>query len=209
MTDPFTLAGVGALVLAGGVKFLYDQAGDALKRWRRRKDAHRVGGTEPVDARLPADAFEGRLDDPHVHFDAVQRLEPALVDLRHAVADYADGIYDIDPDDQRLLQAVDGLRQAMEAVYGQRITFQGEPRAASGPVAIGQVRVDDVLGYVAGLRARDIINGSATGRVEAGTVHPGGTAVGLDVGTLGSPPRRSSSPSGDPDEHGEDRTSGT
>ena len=209
MTDPFTLAGVGAVVLAEGIKFLYQQAGDALKRWRRRKDAHPAGSAESVDARLPADAFKGRLENPKVHFDAVQRLEPALVDLRHAVADYAEGIYDVDPGDQRLLQAVDGLRQVMEAVYGQRITFLGEPRPASGPVAVGEVKVDNVLGYVAGLRARDIISGSATGRVEVGTVHPGGTAVGLDVGTLGSPPRRSSYPTGDPDEHEEKPSSGT
>lgn len=208
MADPFTLAGVGAVALAEGIKFLYRQAGDALKRWRQRKDARGVAGTEPVDAQLPADAFEGQLEDPQVHFDAVQRLEPALVDLRHAVADYAEGIDEVDPGDQRLLQTVDGLRQVMEAVYGQRITFQGEPRPGSGPVAVGEVKVDNVLGYVAGLRAREIISGSATGRVEAGTVHPGGTVIGLDAGTVGSPPWRSRQ-TGDPDEHEEDPSSGT
>lgn len=209
MADPFTLAAIGAVALTEGIKFLYRQAGDALQRWQQRKDANRAGGTEPVDARLPEAAFEGRLEHPQVHFDAVQRLEPALLDLRHAIAEYADGTYKVDPGDQRVLQAVDGLRQAMEAIYGQRITFRGEPRPASGPVAAGEVKVDHVLGYVAGLRARDIISGSATGRVEAGTVHPGGTAVGLDVGTVGSPPGRSSRQTGDPDEHERNPSSGT
>ena len=39
MADPFTLGAVGAVVLTEGIKFLYGQAGEALKRWRERKAA--------------------------------------------------------------------------------------------------------------------------------------------------------------------------
>src|SRR5437879_6867359 len=39
MAEPLTLALVGSVILSEGVKFLYAQAGDALKRWRPRKEA--------------------------------------------------------------------------------------------------------------------------------------------------------------------------
>lgn len=185
MSDPLTLAAVGAVALTEGIKFLYGQAGEALKRWRERKAA---GATpevaEPVQIALPAAAFEGRLTEPRLHLEMVERLERDLRDLRAAVADYAQGIDEVDPADRALLEQVDGLRRAMEAVYGQRLTFKGEQRPPSEAGVVGEAKVEEVLGYVAGLRAKRIIGGSVTGRVEAGTVGPGGEAVGLEVDTV-------------------------
>jgi hypothetical protein len=190
MADPLTLTAVGAVVLTEGIKFLYQQAGEALKWWRERKDAGKSATIEPVEVELPSNAFDGQLEKPQLNLEAVQKLEPELRELRAAVADYADGIDKVDPRNEQLLQTADALRSAMEAVYGQRITFHGEPRAPSGPSAVGEANVDEVLGYVAGLRASKIIGGSATGRVTAKRVERGGQAVGLDVGTLGSDDRR-------------------
>lgn len=159
---------------------------------------------------LPSDAFAGQLERPQLHLDAVGRLEQELRDLRAAVADYAQGVDEVDPSNHELLQTADALRQAMEAVYGQRITFAGEPRQPSGPLVAGEANVDEVLGYVAGLRARRIIGGSVTGRVTAKRVGPGGQAVGLDAGTIGAGDRHSppSDSTGSPDEEGT-RPSGT
>lgn len=210
MADPFTLGAVGAVVLTEGIKFLYGQAGEALKRWRERKAAGKNADVEPVEVELPSDAFAGQLERPQLHLDAVGRLEQELRDLRAAVADYAQGIDEVDPGNAELLGTADALRQAMEAVYGQRITFAGEPRPPSGPGVAGEANVDDVLGYVAGLRARKIIGGSVTGRVTAKRVGPGGQAIGLEVDTIGpeshqAPPSDST---GIPDEGGT-RPSGT
>jgi hypothetical protein len=197
MADPVTLAAVGAIALTEGIKFLYGQAGEALKHWQERKKARaaaaaEAGATveaaaavEPVQVALPAAAFEGQLKDPRLHLEAVERLEQDLRDLRAAVADYAQGIDEVDPKDEHLLTKVDALRQAMEAVYGQRIAFKGEPGPPSGHAVVGEARVGEVLGYVAGLRARRIIGGSVVGRVQADRVGPGGEAVGLEVDTIG------------------------
>jgi hypothetical protein len=186
MADPLTLTAVGAVALTEGIKFLYQQAGEVLKWWRERKEAGKSATTEPAEVELPSDAFEGQLEQPQVNLEAVERLEQDLRDLRAAVADYAQGIDNVDPRNQQLLQATDGLRHAMEAVYGQRITFLGEPRTASGPSAVGEANVDDVLGYVAGLRADNIIGGSVIGRVTAKRVEAQGRVVGLDAGTIRS-----------------------
>jgi hypothetical protein len=185
MADPLTLTAVGAVVLTEGIKFLYQLAGEVLKRWRERKNAGKSATVEPADVELPSNAFDGQLERPQVNLEAVQRLEQDLRDLRAAVADYAQGIDTVNPRNEQLLQTADALRHAMEAVYGQRITFHGEPRPPSGPSAVGEANVDEVLGYVAGLRASKIVGGSATGRVTAKRVEAGGQAVGLDVGTLG------------------------
>jgi hypothetical protein len=194
MVDPLTLTAVGAVALTEGIKFLYGQAGEALKRWRERKAAGKTAGAEPVDVALPSDAFAGQLERPQLHFETVGRLEQELRDLRATVADYAQGIDKVDPKNDELLQTVDALRQTMEAVYEQRITFAGEPRPPSGPSVVGEANVDEVLGYVAGLRARRIIGGSATGRVTVKRVGRGGQAVGLDVESIG-PEARPSPPS--------------
>src|SRR4029453_12668768 len=78
MADPLTLAAVGALALAEGIKFLYGQAGEVLKRWRERKATAATGPTpvasEPVAVELPAAAFDGRLRDPRLDFRVVARL---------------------------------------------------------------------------------------------------------------------------------------
>src|SRR5690349_16387636 len=104
MADPFTLTAVGAVALTEGIKFLYGQAGEALKRWRERKAAGKSADVEPADVQLPSDAFAGQLERPQLHFDAVGRLEQELRDLRAAVADYAQGIDEVDPNNEELLQ---------------------------------------------------------------------------------------------------------
>jgi hypothetical protein len=195
MADPLTLATVGAAALTEGIKFLYTQAGEAIKYWRERKagkaTSTELATPEPFSVELPPDTFQGQLRNPRLHMEAVAQLEQELRDLRAAVADYAQGIHEVDPNDEQLRETVDGLRRAMEAVYGQRILFKGEPAPSSG-VVLGKAKVEEVLGYVAGLRAKRIFDGTVTGRVEADRVGPEGQAVGLDVDTIGSP-----SPEGD------------
>jgi hypothetical protein len=187
MTDPTTLSSVGLLALSQGIAFLYTQAGDALKQWReRRSTPEETDSDQRAGPSLPAEVFEDEPGSLRADLAVVARLERELRELRAAVADQAQGIVDVDPSDPDLLTVVDELRRAMEAVYGRPITFRGEAGRPPGTGVTGEVMVGEVLGRVAGLRARSILGGTVTGRVQASVVRTGGEAVGLEVGTIGS-----------------------
>ena len=53
MADPITLTLVGTVVLTEGIKFLYGQAGELIKRWRERKDA--ADASKQIETPLKAD----------------------------------------------------------------------------------------------------------------------------------------------------------
>jgi hypothetical protein len=180
MTEPFTLAAVGTLALTEGVKFLYSQAGELLKRWRDRdKNLENA-----VDVKLPSTAFTGDLGTVMPDMQALSTLVGPLRELRTALAEYAQGVDPLDPTDAGVLGQVNALRRAIEAVYRQRLTFVGEAAEPSGIPVQGSVSAQEVLGYVAGLRAHRI-TGTASGTVDVDRVGPGGTAVGLDAGEIG------------------------
>jgi hypothetical protein len=187
MPDPLTLSALGTTALTEGIEFLYREAGEVLKLLRERGSAGTAEAqpTGRVSSKLPANAFEGQLNDPVLHLDVVEELQAELRELRAAVAEYAQGIDEVDPSNRTLLEQVDGLRRALEAVYGQSIRFKGEPDPSSGTAAVGEAKVGEVRGYVAGLRARNILGGSVTGKVYADRVDAGGTVVGVDVDTFG------------------------
>src|SRR5947199_10744351 len=82
MVDPLTLSTIGAVALTEGIKFLYEQAGEVLKRWRERKNTVKDASpqqdkTESVDVKLP-DVFEGQFSAPQIHFNAVEQVEDPL-----------------------------------------------------------------------------------------------------------------------------------
>ncbi len=192
MLEPLTLSALGAVALTEGIKFLYAQAGEVLKHWRERKDAAQSTATEPpsaesVDFKLPS-IFEGQLTAPQIHFDAVQRLEAQLREERKGLADYAEGIEAIDSANENLLRRIDVLRRLLEAIYQQRLTFQGEHRPTSGPVVKGRIDVDEVAGFAAAVRARVIASGEVTGEGTSQRVAPEGRFVTIDVDTIGGTP---------------------
>jgi len=192
MPDPITLSALGAVALTEGIKFLYEQAGEALKRWRERKDTTArdakadLPQEESVVVKLPP-VFEGQLSTVQIHFDAVERLEKQLLELKRGLSGYADGSEVMDSSDKALLEQIDALRQLLEAVYQQRITFKGEQRPPSGPVVEGHIDVQEVEGRVGGVIARTI-GGSAhvKGDANVGTVKQGGEASGVTVDTIGT-----------------------
>lgn len=119
-------------------------------------------------------------------FSVVAGLEQEIRDLRVALADLSDGVDEVDPHDQGTLECVDGLRRVLEAIYGQPIVFHGEIYPTPDSVVVeGTVVVDEVRGFVAGLRARKVLGGSLTGRTEAKRVESGGTAVGVEIDSVG------------------------
>jgi len=184
MPEPLTLAVVGATVVTEGIKFLYGQAAEAIKRWRESRNTASASKTAPAQATPPA-IFAGELAPLEFHLANVGALEKDLLSLRAALTDYVDGLEVLAPDDHVVLEAVDALRQSMEAIYQQRLTFIGEQRAPSGPVVEGTIDVKTIAGTVAGVKARLIESGKVVGSVVSDKVESGAVAVGVKVDTIG------------------------
>lgn len=183
--EPISLAVVGTAVLTEGIKFLYAQAGEAIKSWRARKEGE--AAPVPVAAGAP---LEGELEPAVLDAAAMERLEDEIRALRASLAPYVDDVAPepVDDGNQDLIGVVDGLRRSLEAVLGQRIRFRGEPGEPSGPLVTGEVDVDNVAGYVAGVRARSIQGGQIRASVRAKKVEAGGQAVAVDLDTIGGSP---------------------
>ena len=182
--DPLSLGALGAVAATEGVKFLYGQAAEVLKRWRDRK----AGKDADAHSAIPltgAEVLEGKLNPPIVDFDAVGRLHEDITKLAGVLGNYAAGLEEPDPNDRELTEAADGLRRALEVIYGQRITFKGEDRAPSGPIVVGRAEVDRVAGDVAGVRARLARSGRIHGEVKSTVVEHGATASGVEIDEIG------------------------
>ncbi|GAA3346119.1 hypothetical protein GCM10020358_55870 [Amorphoplanes nipponensis] len=175
MADPFTLGAVGGVVLSEAIKFLYGQAGELIKL-RREK---RVKKTT-TDAQVFATPTELQEPDPEL----AAHFEPDLRELRHALADYADGVDPVETSDRALIDAVGALRNILEIVYHRDLTLRGESRQTANADVTGEARVREVAGYVAAVRAGRLVSGSVRGRLEAERVEAGGEAIGVDVDSV-------------------------
>jgi exonuclease VII small subunit len=186
MPDPITLSGIGAVALTEGIKFFYSQAGEVLKRWREHRKVPSEAGnkTIPITA-TPPSIFEGKLAPLEIHLDMVKPLEEHLLKLRASLTNYNDGMKDVDPSDQLLLETIDALRQVMEAIYKQRLTFRREPRAASGPVVEGTIDVKSIAGRAVGVEAKIIESGIISGIVKAERLEETGIIKGVKLEKLG------------------------
>jgi hypothetical protein len=169
MSDPVSLAALSSVAIGGAVKFLFDQAGVLLTRWRERRDDKAVDqpATEPV-AVVDDAVLAGTLVDPQIHFDVLESVEPELRAARRMLADLADGTDVLDSSDLQTIAQIDALRRLIEAVLQQRITFDGESRTASGPVVEGTIVADEVNAFAAAVRVKDIISGKVTGVTRVG-----------------------------------------
>jgi hypothetical protein len=194
MPEPLTIT-LGTVALTEGVKFLYGQAGELLKRWRERRDAAKTAPSkesEPAVVELPADIFEGELSAPQIHYDKLTKVEPRLRELVGKIAPYQIDPESIDAKDENLLKAIDGLRRTLEVIYQQRLTFKGEAgRAPSGPLIEGEVDVEHALGDVAGVRIDKLTEGTARGKATVITADKDSIVSGTYVKEAG---RESSDP---------------
>ena len=184
MTEPLSLL-LGTTALTEGIKFLYNQAGEILKRWRERnKDVTKQPNpTEPVQVNLPPLVFEGQLSEPKIHFDQVEQLKNELNDLRNNLSKYVEEIEPVDVKNENLLKTIDELRQALQTVYQQRLTFKGEPQPPSGSKIVeGKFKSDNIAGKGGGVVVKKIeinADGKVTGEAEVKTVDKEGTAGGV------------------------------
>lgn len=181
-------AAIGAAALTEGIKFLYGQAGDILKRWRERKNkaAQEANQPETINLTLPKSVFEGNLTNAAIHFEMVQQSEEQLRQLRRDLTDYVDEIDEVNEIDTHLLEKVDALRNLLEIIYQQHITFKGENRPVSGaPVVVGRVDVKEIAGRATGVEAEVVTGGNVKGEVKADRIERDGNATGVKVGTIG------------------------
>ena len=185
MVDPFSMGAFGALAATEGIKFLYGQAAEVLRRWRDRRAGRQADSQRPIPTKGSETVLEGSVEAPAVNFEILDRLHQDIKQLAGVLGPYAGGLEVPDSHDQDLALAADGLRRALEAVYGQRITFKGENRAASGPIVIGRAETDRVAGDVAGLRARLVRSGRIETSATAKEVLEGGKVSGGEFDTIG------------------------
>lgn len=187
MADPLSLALVGGTVLTEGIKFLYGQLSKILERRAARKEAEEKAAsddsasarTEPAQVQLPA-AFEGQLTSPQVDFEAVEQQLPTIRALRSQLVNYSDGVLRIDPQNQEVITAIDNLRQVLESIYGQTITFKGENRPPSGVKVTTEARADVVAGKFTGTRIQGGDKGEYNTKIEVGRVEEDGEVIGTD-----------------------------
>ena len=188
MADPLSLSAITGVVLSEGIKFLYGQAGQIIKHWNERKAKAaeaRPKQSEPLPVQAPP-ILDGTFAAPVIHYERVERLQSDLVTLMAGLGNYANGFEEANPNNHELLEQVDAVRQILEAIYGQAITFQGERRAHSGrPVIAGEADVDDVAWYAAAVRARSVTGGTIRGHLRGTVVREGGEAIGVDLDHVG------------------------
>jgi len=150
VADPVTLAVLGGLAATEGIKFLYSQAGEVLKAWRERRKAKAAepqAGDDPLEVPVEANEILDRgTTAAVVDVSVLEARQQELVRLVGALSPYALGQVEIDLADEELAERAGELRALLEAAYGQRFTFRGENREATGT----RVSVRQVLGEVGG-----------------------------------------------------------
>ena len=186
MVDPFSIAAVGGIALAEGIKFLYGQAGKILDRRAERRAAAKAGQAappaEPIAVGETPEAFTGTLAPMEVDDAAAEEQARNLVELRRTIEDHEQG----DAADADAIRAALALRDALEDIVGQRITFEGEDRDPSGtPVATGRLKADVIKGRAAGLDIETMKGGRAEGSLEAKEIAEGADAAGTRIKNLG------------------------
>jgi hypothetical protein len=180
-----TLAGVAAVTVSEGIKFLYAQAGELLKRWWDKGDAQRSMEPEPSGVTLPPTAFDGTLHDPVVHYDVLSKCADELDDAYGRLAPYVNGVKPIGTADQKFLVLAEQLRSLLEAVLEQTITFKGEQRPPSGTRVDAHMKLDVLRGEATNVDLEG--SGDVRSVVEAKTVEAGGKLTGVRVRTTSGP----------------------
>jgi hypothetical protein len=192
MVDPLSLGAIAGVAITEGIKFLYNQAGAVLTRRAERKRAKKAG-TAPPEEPIPVDTpnvVEGSLRPLTVDEQAADEHAEQLKVLRNALEDYALGWSDPSDGGPEMIRQTLALRDAIEDIVGQRITFRGEDRPPSGtPVVTGRLKADEIRGRAAGVDVGDMQAGEVHGELEAKHIGEGADAAGARIRNIG-PGRR-------------------
>lgn len=144
MPDPLTVAILGA-AFTESVRFLYNQASDLLRAYREGKSA----GAAETSVEIPvADTapLSGRLGSLSANTEALEVQSDRIIRSLQAVAPVAQGWQLADNADSSIEAAAADLRDALEKVIGQRITFVGEERDPSGTIVVVEQDLESMQG---------------------------------------------------------------
>ncbi|MFF0018833.1 hypothetical protein [Streptomyces sp. NPDC005374] len=108
--------------------------------------------------------------------DTLRARRGELELLQEALTAYADGTVPVSPSDHRLLRNMARTRGALEDIYRQRLTFEGEDRPASGPFVHQSIKT--VTGEASGMES-DVITGNSRVLQDVDTVEAGGKLIGM------------------------------
>lgn len=201
MSDPLSLSVIGAAVAAEGVTFLYRQADALLEGWKRRR--RRGPDLEPGELLAvplePSDALASPPSDAGADASRVQAAADELETLATALFPYAEDGRPLTADDRTWADSAGRLRELLEAVYGQPLTFRGEQRESTG----ADVDFTQVLDRVRSSTVT-MVEGAAVGdgsrvtlRQEVGDAE-GSVITGVGSLTVGTNAPRIQSVVGDP-----------
>ncbi|WP_330288704.1 hypothetical protein [Streptomyces sp. NBC_00576] len=179
MSDAVDLSMVASSALPATFTFLYQRLDALLSRHRSGRPPEPEASPEVppqlVGAlRLPLRADPDRLNAHLVVLDA----------LALSMAHYQRDPAQVSSSDLLLLQTLGRVREALEDVYGQRFTFEGERRAQTGPIT--EHRYERVAGEVIGMEAEDAIRGGARSVIDAKSVERGAKVVGMKASVIES-----------------------
>ncbi len=154
MVDP-VLTSVATAVLAQGVTFLYQQAGELLQR-RRAINADELGAGEDPDPAgsgtnerqalqvptPPAEVFPAvaSMAARPVALDRIDQAASDLLRARRGVEAYVLGDAPLDARSSEVVQAVDDLRRLLEQVHDADLTFAGERREGQRSAATTSIK---------------------------------------------------------------------
>ncbi|HTC69578.1 MAG TPA: hypothetical protein VK662_08425 [Acidothermaceae bacterium] len=164
-----------AAVLTQGVSFLYDQAGQLLKRRRARRDRVNEGVGREGDASGEPEMKLPRLTPPEGIFvagnagaldassAALDQLAEDLLHARRNVECYVMGESALDVGSDSLVVAIETLRRVLEEIYGANLTFSQERRkpatvttTVSSQGSVGGITVGGSLNVTGDFAMRDI-----------------------------------------------------
>lgn len=189
MSDPLSLAVIGAPVVTEGVKFLFQQANALLQAWnKRRRSASDVAEGESLDVALPhstalaAPPVAGGADASRVG-QAVAQLQA----LATSLAPFAQEWEPLPDEGRALPPSAVTLRDLLEGIYGQPLTFRGEQRGRTG----ADLDFTQLLGTVTdstvtAIEAVAIGDGSHVTASQTITDVTGSTVTGIGTVTIGS-----------------------
>jgi hypothetical protein len=178
MADPSGLSMVLSSALPATFTFLYQRLDVLLSRNR----AGEAGEAETLPE-VPS-MVTGELELPlRSDEEQARKRFPELRAYAHALARYHQDPSLVTSGDALLLQTLGDLREALEEIYGQRFTFEGEPRHPSGPFS--EQNHGRVAGEAVGMEATERISGSASSKITTDTVEAGGKVVGMRAPIIG------------------------
>jgi hypothetical protein len=192
--DPVTIAGTAALT--EGIKFLYGQVTELLRRHREHTERAvessdqltsgreaQAGGSVALPG-VSSGVLDGPLTETPVGSAELAEAAPQLAKVRTALADYADGVLHVTADDEALSDAAASARGLLEILYRQHLTLVGEK---GRPVTGSPLTADEmsrgqqaIIASGEAAIAADTISGQAatTGGVNIGGGVHGGVHMG-------------------------------